>query len=444
MKIALLAPSGAGKTVYLTGLYGIMTDFLNSDNYGIDTQFTNRVQNGYLKTRYTKLLDDGNFGEPTQDIRVYPVTLSAPAADRSIKRLSIELVDFPGGALSSATEENQEEVEKIVGTLSQCDGFIVLLDGETVVKNVNKPLVARSKLKSSDIRNVLNEALERRRTRIATEKTDPNAYSFGSGKTPVMFALTKGDIVSKWLSSQGENVRPLQGLVQEQFKTSAGKQVDSEGDIASLIRSQYAHIIDAPDVISARFSIHVFDEARNAFNPRNVAYMTQLVLFTGLMNAETEYLRRLQDWQNDEAEKKKKFQSETGAYERAVSAKRAYDEQWIGGQIFDDLFGFGESEHNQRIKAWHKDMTVAADAHNSSQLSVKQVRENLATAALIRQRVLPEKLAYLLSKGNTREGFYISGLPLDMLAKEKWWQERCRAGQQIVEQRDPPSGPSMT
>ena len=109
MKIALLAPSGAGKTAYLTGLYGVLTQDLSHSDYGIDTTVTDQVLDGFLSDRFDDLTD-GEFAEGTKVTTRYPIQLKSDLMGKKHK-LKLEIIDFKGGDLHQTPEGTEAEIE---------------------------------------------------------------------------------------------------------------------------------------------------------------------------------------------------------------------------------------------------------------------------------------------------------------------------------------------
>jgi hypothetical protein len=434
MKIAVIAPSGAGKTVYLTGLHGYLTQYLSEDsNYYVDYRLTNSVLNGELGDRFTKLVRQGDFGDPTEKMSQYPWTLSIQRQDNTKATLSIELIDFPGEALYRATYENQDQVDQITKSLSECDGFIVLLDGGALVRAANQtdPAVLRDELKSKAVRDILEIALDRRRTRLRSSLASPNEYAFGSGQTPIAFALTKGDQVESWLTKPLDSKTFLQ-TIKEFFNANSTYDKRQE-DLEALIHSQFAKIIDAPDVISARSIIRVYNEEQKRFDPRNLDHLLQFVIFVGLRNAAAEYEQRNNDWQSDYNQKNTQYQQEYAKYEADVKAKNHWNQQGGFAKAWDSIFsGINAEYHNKKIESSHQSMSGAASRSNSSLQSVKQSEQNYQDAQYFACNIMSNKLIYLLSNPKNRLGFEQKGLPINILSKQEWWKYKLKLGQEEI------------
>jgi hypothetical protein len=449
MKIALLAPSGAGKTAFLTGLHGVLRDRLNRNKgYDITYAITDPVKSTFLDDRYTKLIEDDNFGAPSKDITTYHVKFTTENGQGKKKDLLLEIVDFPGEALHRATEESKAKVKEIVSELSKCDGFIVLLDGEALIKSAEKEnsTILQNRLKADDVRKVLEEALERRRKRISNEKVEPDAYAFGHGVTPVVFALTKGDLVEDWMAqAEAEKVAKLDGTVKDIFNLVGENAKPGEGIISSLIRSQFGKILDMHDVASLRKTTTVYNQKKKKFDPRGLEHLLQYVVFTGLHNAAMEYERRIGPWKADLKEKEEKLASERAAYERADRARSSYQSQDIFSRAWDTIIeGQGSSFHSKRCADWYADMERAAKANEASKLSLKKVEDNLDTAFLFKRKILSDELVYLLDQGTPPQSFYQAGLPIDSFRRLNWWNEKSARGAEVFKksQAPAPKGPA--
>lgn len=438
MRIALLAPSGAGKTAYLTGLYGVSVQDLNEDrSYGVHFSVTDRMLSAHLDRRYTDLLENNDFGEGSKDITAYPISLSTTdPANGQKKQMALEIVDFPGGDLHTASEERKDKIEEIIARLASCDGFIVLLDGEQLVNGAEKQnaRILQNRMKANAVKEVLEKALERRRAHVPAGLTDPNAYAFGSGPTPIVFALTKGDVVEDWLAAEEARSGKLENTVRKLFNPTAegnNAYAGDEGAIANFIRSQFGQVVDAPDIVSARTCVCVYNESEQMFDPRNLENLFQFVLFAGLCNAGAEYQRRASAWRSDFGQKDRHFSSEKNAYESAVAAR----EKWLKQGFFEDLSDWwnGRSvNHTERVEKWHQDMSSAASTRDSSLISLRQVEENQRTLEVFTQRILSDKMAFLLSGDSPRQSFYQRGLPLAQLAGQQWWRRKCENGRSAL------------
>jgi hypothetical protein len=440
MKIALLAPSGAGKTVYLTGLYGVLTQELSNSGYGINFDVTSRKLKGDLDKRYNRLVEHNDFGKGTEVIDTYPFSLSSPNKSGAPDEISIEIVDFPGEFLHQADETNEKEVEKTIRKLSECDGFIVLLDGDSLIQSADRQN-ARSlpnKVKANDVQVVLNAALERRRRRIVPELTDPNEYAFGSGVTPVVFGLTKGDKIANWLAANSEQgPEKLEGTIKKLFSLKAGSTTaydPNEGIVANFVRSQFASIIEAPDIASLRTVVSVYDEGQQMLDPKNVEHLFQFVLFVGLYNAHNEYVVRRKAWQEEEERRKLGFDNKKEIYERAVSSREDWKDTNVLDRFFECVWN-GESieRHDYWVSQRHTSMSEAAKKLDASKEFLLQVGANYSKVEELLYQILPDRFAYQLELGHGKSGYYQRNMPLGNLLYNRW-QKKLAAGKLEVEQ----------
>lgn len=445
MKIALLAPSTVGKTAYLTGLYGVLTQDLSYTRYGIDFAVADFIMDSSLSDRYDNLVNEGDFGKSSEGIIAYPWNLSTSAEDGGKKRLGIEIVDFPGEVLHKKLDslENNQKKEEIIQGLSDCDGFIVLLDGEALTKNVdqNNPRRLQNTLKTNHVSSVLESALERRRTRLLGQMVDPNAYAFSAGPTPIVFALTKSDLVTNWIS-QPNKAESLNNTVQDLYGRNAAagiKQSADEGEIANFIRSQFGRIIDTPDVVSARLGVSVYNQALGRVEPVNLEFAFQLVLFTGLLNAFTEYKRRVTDWSNDLQEKDREYESATESYQSAASAKDSFYKKGLIDQLWDNCFETKDAWWHDRAaaSAYQKHLN-SVEKYNKTLALLAQAKENQETAKLFGQRILSDELVYRLEHCNQKQRFYTDGLPIKLLSEFDWWQRKSEAGRAVFQRENKP------
>ncbi len=156
MKLALLAPQAAGKTCYLSSLYGELTDLINftRELAPLNFYFTNTEQDGRLGELYDGLLD-GNMPAGTQTLEYFPVRIHHRIKNADTE---IELVDFPGGRLRN-TGAPDEEIEEIKSSLSLCDAFIILIDGHYAGCAGQ---IFRSKIAASKINEILNHVVKKK------------------------------------------------------------------------------------------------------------------------------------------------------------------------------------------------------------------------------------------------------------------------------------------
>ncbi len=430
MKIALLAPSGVGKTVYLAGLYGRLVRDLSYSDYGIDFTVSDTALSSYLDTRYTNLVESGDFGEGSKEMIVFPWTLSTEGMDGKRKKLEIEIIDFPGGFLHRATDENRKDVEATVAKLADCDGFIVLVDGDGLIKGIEKkdPRILQNSTRAAEIQKVLAEALERRSQRVKEKLPDPDSYAFSSGLTPVVFALTKGDLVEDWLSKKPDDKKEaLNKGVKAQFKNSSAY-LGNEGEISNFMRSQFSRVIDNPNVASLRMTVTVYNEAEKALDPKNLDTALQFVLFTGLHNALAEYGRREAAWKDEKDSRGSYHSRKNRAYDEAVSARVAQRNKFWLDRVGDWLDGVGGAYHDAQVASAHEDLSGASSYYNSGAESHKRAKESHRVARFFYERILPASLVHRLSAKTGRDGFYHQGFPIDALSEQAWWQRKIQEG----------------
>lgn len=437
MKIALLATSGAGKTTYFTGLYGLLTQELNNSGYGIDFKIPDRLMDSNLDKRYTKLVDDLEPGEATKDLTAYKFAMSTQGSNGAIHQLDVEILDFPGEMLHQASQETLQKSNKIIETLAECDGFIVLLDGEAFLKGVQRqdPRVTHNKVKAHAVQKVLMKAIEKQLQQTPMkidDKLDDRVY--GVGNIPVTFALTKGDKIQNWLADEPEKARDgIAKSVQKffEFNAAAAKTPhEDEGIIANFIRSQFGQIIDHPKVTSLRTAVSVFNEEEKRVDPYNVDHLLQFIIFQLLLNAESEYARRADVWDttyynnNLDLETKKKLQDEARQAFGSYPYDKRYSPEWFRLEKARDeaqsACSRAEKDRNHSL-SW-------------SQLAHKKSEEN----SLFLERILPDVLIYQLAQGHPKTRMYQKGLPLENIyAQKAWWRRRLEAGKKAFESTRP-------
>lgn len=141
MKIGIMAPEDSGKTSYLVGLYGTLVHDKNrqlSSEYGLYYEWVNKDQKGELEYQFGMLLQEkGKQRFPRKKKGIIYHRIGVECKDEKVSR-EIELIDFPGGLLRGNIPSNTEgdkkgndlilTAENVEAALTECDGFIVLLD----------------------------------------------------------------------------------------------------------------------------------------------------------------------------------------------------------------------------------------------------------------------------------------------------------------------------
>ncbi|MES2729491.1 MAG: hypothetical protein V4621_05245 [Pseudomonadota bacterium] len=439
MKIALIAPSGAGKTAYLTGLYGVLTQDLSHSRYGIDTTVTDTLLDSFLSERFDNLTD-GKFGEGTKGITPYPFLLRTDIMNQA-HELPVEIIDFKGSNLHKADEGALEEKEETIEQLSECDGFIVLLDGDTFIQSAAKQNARglQNLTRAHAINEVLTTALERRKARPESHLTSADEYAFGHGKTPIVFALTKGDMVAEWLNTENADKKISKTLKQlfEQRAESGVVYDPSEGPIANFIRSQFPRIMDDPDVTTLRMAVSTYDSKQGYFEPLNLEYAFQFVLFAGLINAQEEYQERMAAWGTEadsESRRARDYAAERSKQQHRLEVYRRGD---IFERFIDTVFGVKGgiiNAYNEANESY--DRALSSEQFSSSQRQAS--RDHQTDIDIFRRMILSDAFVHRLSLPHEQSHLYVQGLPLDDLKEEYWWQRKAVCGKKILDQREGP------
>jgi hypothetical protein len=191
MDIAMLGISNAGKTSYVTAMYGAM-----SKDSGPFTVLAQRQADHQWLTRNAMALARGQYPPPSDHRSAYSFTLHYNRAPF----LDFVWRDYRGGALTELSHESAE-AGQLSADLGGANGVVILVDSTLLMERVR----ARTKL-----RPVIAAAV-----RVLTQRT---------ATTPVVIALTKWDLVS------GR---------EEEVETIAA---DVLGDlVAALSDSEYVH-----------------------------------------------------------------------------------------------------------------------------------------------------------------------------------------------------------
>jgi hypothetical protein len=163
MDIAMLGISNAGKTTFVTAMYGEM-----SKATGPFSVIAQRQADHQWLTRNAMELIRGNYPAPSDHRSVYGFTL------RYEKAPFLDFVwrDYRGGALTELSDESAD-AGQLRADLARADGVVILIDSTHLLDRVR----AKTKL-----RPVIAAAV-----RVLTQRTT---------MTPVVIALTKWDLVS--------------------------------------------------------------------------------------------------------------------------------------------------------------------------------------------------------------------------------------------------------
>lgn len=440
MKIALLAPSRAGKTAYLTVLHNVLSRELSNSSYGIDFTISDSQKRAHLEKRYKNLLRNKDFGEGSQRTIIYPLTMTTHDSHGDPRSLNVEIVDFPGGFLHDIDGHNEQAVEETRDALAECDGFIVLLDGNVLAEGMTAMRKERrfiaSEAQPDSVQNILKSALERHRTEAEQRLKAPNAYAFGKGPIPVVFALTKADQVEA-LGVQHPNFdRDLTLTVKRQFTPTTLEYYDPKtGSIPNLISSQYGKILkmSGKQVVTLRTDTSVYNQVDEVIEPRNPEHLLQFVIFQGLRNAVAEYERRISGWQRDRNKKSREQRSEIESFE-AVDSQ--YRRQSLPAAVYENVASIftHKSTLKERRARYHADAVTATRKFNRSSGSLRQVENNLETAELFLERILSDKLVHMVTHGRGKGSLHQKGLPIANLSDYAWWRKKSRAGAEIIKQ----------
>jgi len=163
MDIAMLGISNAGKTSYVTAMYGEM-----SKASGLFSVRAQRQADHQLLTRNASELIRGKYPPLSDHRSVYGFTLHYERAPF----LDFVWRDYRGGALTELSDESAQ-AGQLRADLASADGVVILIDSTQLMDRVR----ARTKL-----RPVIAAAV-----RVLTQRTTT---------TPVVIALTKWDLVS--------------------------------------------------------------------------------------------------------------------------------------------------------------------------------------------------------------------------------------------------------
>jgi len=198
MRIALLAPSGSGKTCYVVSLFGVLAHKLKKDavQYPVKYEFTNSSQRNILQPQFRKMVrerGESRFPRSTDERTDYNMQLSLHADNDDY--LDVTLVDYPGGVLTREYSES-ELIEEIIEDLSLFDGFIVLLDANDLFSE--DPYETGESLADSQICAILEEARK--------QKYD---HEFTQHGIPVVFGVTKFDETEKTLVEGKARIQEL-------------------------------------------------------------------------------------------------------------------------------------------------------------------------------------------------------------------------------------------
>jgi hypothetical protein len=179
MRLALLAPHDAGKTCYLSALYGECRRFLIRPREAapLTFAFTNSSQDAELHSNYRKLLR-GEMPFGTENIHTYPVRIVHQDHNTST---DIELVDFPGRLIEDSPDGPAKA--KLTDLLATCDGFIILIDATKAALSEYRFV---EEIAAARINEILRDVMARKR-----------GGRFALHGIPFFFAISKVDLINE-------------------------------------------------------------------------------------------------------------------------------------------------------------------------------------------------------------------------------------------------------
>jgi len=199
MKIGLIAPQDNGKTSYLVALYAVLVqDFSTRRGYPLrfsvhdprlerwlDDRFGNLVDED-LPLKSEEIADDQRFPRGTQDeVTEYALDITERATGFEQR---VSLVDFPGEVMRGAASEGQGDIHsEMLGQLTGCDAFIVLLDAEALLSR--KRWTAKTQLSPAKIETIIRKAIAQSSYR-----------RFSKIGVPIAFCMSMADKVASLLS----------------------------------------------------------------------------------------------------------------------------------------------------------------------------------------------------------------------------------------------------
>ena len=126
LKIAMLAPENAGKTTYLAALYGVLMERNTDPDYPLRFHVSDPATKGTLDGYFEALALRGAYPKKTTQQLDISLSVSSRSTEQSV---SLQLMDFAGRLIRGVREEgDEEEYDDLIKSLSQCHGYILLLD----------------------------------------------------------------------------------------------------------------------------------------------------------------------------------------------------------------------------------------------------------------------------------------------------------------------------
>ena len=125
-RIAMIAPTGAGKTSYLAALYGELYNVSMNGDGVLDFSFSEAKDRNRL-SGHLKSLRAGVNLEPSNSLREYSLVVENGGEEHTCT-----LVDIPGGSIDD-TLTIHEKTDEIIAELEKCDAFVVLLEASKLM-----------------------------------------------------------------------------------------------------------------------------------------------------------------------------------------------------------------------------------------------------------------------------------------------------------------------
>src|SRR5579885_724712 len=199
MRLGVFAPQQTGKSSYLVGLYGVLTEknLLPPSAYALSYAFEDPDVMGNFDLLFERLLNEtGKSRFPVKTSELAQFSLIVTHKEKRYRH-AIEVLDFPGEAVRG-NRPGTTAATRVAAFHDLCDAFIVLLDGRAFTETKGRQTAYM--LAAHQIYEQLDKAM---RTMANRELTKLG--------TPVAFCISKLDLLD------AEQVRVAAATIRRTF-----------------------------------------------------------------------------------------------------------------------------------------------------------------------------------------------------------------------------------
>ena len=308
MRVALLAPSEAGKTTFLTALYEQMSECISKPKHNAPLAFTflNREQDNFLTQNLDRLYDNGLL-KGTTGIHRYPVEVKSRLNGAST---TLQLVDFEGNHLKGFGDAGK--IEDTINTLADCDAFIILINADHASASGGR---FKTKIGASKINEVLDKTLQRKRN---------SGYAIHG--VPFMFVISKIDLIY----NNQELKEQIHRNIHESFEACFR---GGEGAVTMISDVSVGKNIDGK----------VSGQERGEYHPVNIMLTFLITTAIGILSGAKARNIETARLESEKLAKQLHYEDE----KRYADTAQASVREWENGDVFEKLSMWWNSEGGQ-------------------------------------------------------------------------------------------------